>query len=140
MRKRGLNAIKIDLLAEIGDDVDRDEWSLLTIYQDDSYTEWASTVYFDGNGNLQFAAYFEQEGFTETVVTPYSRNPEIPAIVFSVGPLNLKEANPFNEFGNYYPGHGIMTAECDPYPNGIVHLASIFSKCIEIYDNAIAEK
>lgn len=112
----------------------------MTIYEDDECTEWASTVYFDERGDIQFANYFEQEGFTETVVTPYSPSPEVPAMVFSVGPLNLKEAKPFNEFGEYYPGHGIMTAECDPYANGTVHLATIFSKCIEIYDNAIAEK
>lgn len=140
MTKRGLNAIKVDLHAEIGDDVDRDEWSLMTIYEDDKVTEWASTVYFDERGNIQFADYFEQEGFTESVVTPYSESPEIPAMVFSVGPLNLEEAKPFNEFGNYTPGDGIMTGECDPYDNGIVHLATIFGKCIEIYDNAIAGK
>lgn len=139
MTKRGLNAIKVDLHAEIGDDVDRFEWSLMTIYEDSERTEWASTVYFDESGNIQFADYFEQEGFTETVVTPYRQNPEIPAMVFSVGPLNLEEAKPFNEFG-YSSGDGIMTGECDPYDNGIVHLATILGKCIEIYDNATAGK
>lgn len=45
MKKRGSNAIKLDLLAEIGDDVDRDEWSFMTIYQDYERTEYFEHFY-----------------------------------------------------------------------------------------------
>lgn len=140
MKKRGINAVKIDLHAEIGDDVDRDNWSLMTMYEDDERSEWASTVYIDNHDQIQFVAYFEQDGFTKTVVAPYCNNPEIPAIIFSVGPLNLEAANPCNDYGDYCPGNGIVTGECDPYQNGVVHLAAIFGKCIEIYDKEVSGK
>lgn len=139
MKKRGINAVKIDLDAEIGDDVDRDEWNLMTLHEDNERREWASTVYIDDSDNLQFVAYFEQDGFTETVETPYCEDPETPAITFSVGPLDLNAANPFNECGKYTPGYGIITGECDPYQNGVVHLAAVFGKCMDIYDNGVEE-
>ena len=140
MKKRGINAVKIDLYAEIGDDVDLEDWSLMTIYEDEERSEWASTVYIDYNDSLKFVAYFEQDGFTKSIVAPYSEDPETPAITFSVGPINLKAANPCNDYGNYCPGYGIITGECDPYQNGVVHLATVFGKCMEIYDKEISGK
>ncbi|MCM1140565.1 MAG: hypothetical protein NC453_18500 [Muribaculum sp.] len=134
MKKRGINAIKIDLFGEIGDEVDHDNWNLMTIYEDDERREWASTVYIDNQDNIQFVASFEQDGFTNTVETPYYEHPETPAITFSVGPLDLEAANPRNYYGHYTPGFGIITDDCDPYKNGVVHLAAVFGKCIDIYD------
>lgn len=140
MKKRGINAIKLDLLAEMGDDVDLDDWCLMYLYEDDERREVASTVYLDGNDNLQFVAYFEQDGFSDSVVTLYCQNPETPALVFSVGPLNLESAEPTNDYGEYNPGYGIITGDCDPYKNGVIHLAAVFDKCMKIYDKSIAER
>lgn len=140
MKKRGINAIKIDLLAEIGDDVDWDDWCLMYLYEDDERREVASTVYLDRNDDLQFVAYFEKDGFSDTVVTPYCQNPETPAIVFSLGPLNLGNVQPTNDYGEYTPGYGIITDDCDPYQNGVIHLAAIFDKCMKIYDKSIGER
>lgn len=58
MTKRGINAIKIDLLAEMGDDVEQEIWNFTLIYEDDDLREWASTVFFDEYGNIQFVDFF----------------------------------------------------------------------------------
>lgn len=60
----------------------------------------------------------------------------MPIIVFSMGELNLEKAKPRNAYGEYCPGYGIMTDECETCGNGVVHL---FGKCIEVYDKAIPD-
>ncbi len=140
MKKRGINAIKIDLYGEIGKRVDIDDWNFMYLYEDDEHREVAPTVYIDNHDNLQFVDNFENVGFTETLITPYCENPIFPAIIFSIGSLNLDAANPCNYFNDYYPGEGIVTGDCDPYQNGVVHLAAVFGKCMEIYDNEVSGK
>lgn len=140
MKRRGINAIKIDLYGEIGESVDIDDWNLMYLYEDDECREVAPTVYIDNHDNLQFVANFENAGFTETLITPYCENPIFPAITFSVGSLNLEAADPCNYYNDYCPGDGIVTGDCDPYQNGVVHLAAVFGKCMEIYDKEVSVK
>lgn len=140
MKKRGINAIKIDLYGEIGDEADIDDWNLMYLYEDDERREVASVVYLDYQDNLQFDAYFEHVGFSKTIITPYVKEPETPAIIFSVGPLKLKAARPYSYYGHYCQGDGIITGECDLYQNGVVHLAAVFGKCMEIYDKEVSGK
>lgn len=82
MKKRGINAIKIDLYGEIGDEADIDDWNLMYLYEDDERREVASVVYLDCQDNLQFDAYFEHVGFSKTIITPYVKEPETPAIIY----------------------------------------------------------
>lgn len=109
-------------------------------HEDDERREVASVVYLDYQDNLQFDAYFEHVGFSKTIITPYVKEPETPAIIFSLGPLKLKAARPYSYYGHYCQGDGIITGECDPCQNGVVHLAAVFGKCMEIYDKEVAGK
>lgn len=140
MKKRGINAIKIDLYGEIGESVDIDDWNFMYLYKDHERREVASIVYIDNYDNLQFVDNFENVGFTETFIAPYYGNPISPAITFSIGPLDFEAANPCNYYGDYYLGEGIITGDCDPYQNGVVHLAAVFGKCMEIYDKEVSEQ
>lgn len=110
------------------------------LYKDHERREVASIVYIDNYDNLQFVDYFENVGFTETFITPYCENPISPAITFSIGPLDFDAANPCNYYGDYYPGGGIITSDCDPYLNGVIRLATVFGKCMEIYDKEVAKQ
>lgn len=132
MKCRGINAIMIDLDSKFGGYANDDEWNLTYLYEDDDQREVASTVYLDDYDNLSFAANINPDGFTEKIIVPYVDETNTPAIVFSVGQLDLEVANPYSYLGEYYPDSGLLMENADE--NGVLHLAKVFGRCMEAFD------
>lgn len=133
---RDINAIKIDYKFKFG--FDRKEWSFMCVTNSVG-KRLATTVYLDDDRLLNFVSSFNKNGFGKTYTHPCDESTGTPSIIFGVGPIDLKAAKARTNV--YTALYGYVMPDVDNSSrNAILHLAKIFNKCIEIFDEAVLDE